>query len=314
MGPGTATRAPPEIGVLGPLEVVGPDGPVRIGGAKERLVLALLVLRAGEVVSRDALVDALWGDAPPVTAVKTLQGHVARVRRALEAVGMAGVLVTRDPGYVLSVPADAIDVAGFERHAAAGRGALARGDAMRATAELGEALGLWRGDALADCRGGGWAASEAVRLDELRLSTVEDRIDADLMLGRHGVLVSELESLVARHPLRERLWAALMLALYRSGRQADAVRGLPARPRRARRGAGPGAGRRAAPDRSRVCSPATRPWMRPTRTEPRRWPIPRRPRDPAPEPGRWRRRRRCSSGGHRSATRLHKRVEGGRGG
>ena len=208
MGPGTATRAPPEIGVLGPLEVVGPDGPVRIGGAKERLVLALLVLRAGEVVSRDALVDALWGDAPPVTAVKTLQGHVARVRRALEAVGMAGVLVTRDPGYVLSVPADAIDVADFERHSAAGRGALALADPLRATTELGEALALWRGDALSDCCGGGWAESEAVRLDELRRSTLEDRIDADLMLGRHGVLVSELESLVARHPLRERLWAA----------------------------------------------------------------------------------------------------------
>ena len=93
-----------------------------------------------------------------------------------------------------------------------------------AAAELGEALGLWRGDALADCRGGGWAAAEALRLDELRLSTVEDRIDADLMLGQHGVLVGELESLVARHPLRERLWGALMLALYRAGRQAEAVR------------------------------------------------------------------------------------------
>ena len=102
--------------------------------------------------------------------------------------------------------------------------ALVDGDAMRASAELGEALRLWRGDALADCRGGGWAAAEAVRLDELRLSTVEDRIEADLMLGHHGVLVGELESLVARHPLRERLWAALMLALYRAGRQADAVR------------------------------------------------------------------------------------------
>ena len=213
-----------KVGLLGPLEVAGPDGRVRIGGAKERLVLALLVLRAGEVVSRDALVDALWGDDPPVTAVKTLQGYVARVRRALEAAGMADVLATRDPGYVLCVPADSIDVAGFERHATAGRAALADGDAARATAELGEALGLWRGDALADCRGGGWAAAEALRLDELRLSTVEDRIDADLMLGHHGVLVGELESLVARHPLRERLWAALMLALYRAGRQADAVR------------------------------------------------------------------------------------------
>ena len=110
-----------EIGLLGPLEVAGPEGRVRIGGAKERLVLALLVLRAGEVVSRDALVDAVWGDDLPATAVKTLQGYVARVRRALEAVGMADVLTTREPGYVLCVPADSIDVTDFERHATAGR-------------------------------------------------------------------------------------------------------------------------------------------------------------------------------------------------
>ena len=213
-----------EVGLLGPLEVAGPQGRVTIGGAKERLVLALLVLRAGEVVSRDALVDALWGEVPPATAVKTLQGHVARVRRSLEAAGLGEVLVTRAPGYVLSVPAGSIDVTGFERHATAGRGALADGDASRAAAELGEALGLWRGDALADCRSGGWAATQALRLDELRLSTVEDRIDADLMLGRHAVLAGELESLLARHPLRERLWAALMVALYRAGRQAEAVR------------------------------------------------------------------------------------------
>ena len=156
------------------------------------------------------------------------------------------------PGYVL---------ARSRRVDRRGRGSsgMRRRDATRsptatprgATAELGEALGLWRGDALADCRGGGWAAAEAVRLDELRLSTVEDRIDADLMLGQHGVLVGELESLVARHPLRERLWAALMLALYRAGRQADARARLPAGARRARRGAGPGAGRGAAPARSR---------------------------------------------------------------
>ena len=112
--------------MLGPLEVAGPDGRVRIGGAKERLVLALLALRAGEVVSRDALVDALWGDDPPATAVKTLQGYVARVRRALEAAGMADVLATREPGYVLSVPTDSIDVTGFERHATAGRGGARR--------------------------------------------------------------------------------------------------------------------------------------------------------------------------------------------
>jgi DNA-binding SARP family transcriptional activator/tetratricopeptide (TPR) repeat protein len=213
-----------EVGLLGPLEVAGPEGRATIGGAKERLVLALLALRAGEVVSRDALVDALWGEEPPATAVKTLQGHVARVRRSLEGAGMGDVLATRAPGYLLSVPADSIDVTGFERHATAGRGALAEGDASSAAVELAKALGLWRGDALADCRSGGWAATQALRLDELRLSTVEDRIDADLMLGQHAVLAGELESLVARHPLRERLWAALMISLYRSGRQAEAVR------------------------------------------------------------------------------------------
>ena len=213
-----------KVGLLGPLEVAGPGGRVRIGGAKERMVLALLALRAGEVVSRDALVDALWGDDPPATAIKTLQGHVARVRRALEAAGMTDVLMTRPPGYVLGVVPESVDVTGFERHATAGRNALAEGDASSAAAELGEALGLWRGDALADCRSGGWAAAQALRLDELRLSTVEDRIDADLMLGQHAVLVGELESLLARHPLRERLWAALMIALYRSGRQAESVR------------------------------------------------------------------------------------------
>ena len=213
-----------KVGLLGPLEVSGPEGRARIAGAKERLVLALLALRAGEVVSRDAMVDALWGDDPPATAVKTLQGHVARVRRALEAAGMAEDLATRDPGYVLLVPLEAIDVTGFEHHAAAGRRALAAGDASGAAYELGVALGLWRGDALADCRGEGWAEAQALRLDELRLSTTEDRIDADLLLGQHGVLAAELESLVTRHPTRERLWAALMVALYRSGRQADAVR------------------------------------------------------------------------------------------
>jgi DNA-binding SARP family transcriptional activator len=213
-----------EVALLGPLEVAGPGGRARVGGAKERLVLALLVLRAGVVVSRDALVDALWGDAPPATAVKTLQGYIARVRRALEAAGLPDSLATREPGYVLQMRSDSTDVAAFERHATAGHSALADSDAPRAAAELGKALKLWRGDALADCRGGGWAAAEALRLDELRLSTIEDRIDADLMLGDHGVLVGELESWVLREPLRERFWGQLMMALYRAGRQADALR------------------------------------------------------------------------------------------
>ena len=124
---------------------------------------------------------------------------------------------------MLSVAADSVDAASLERHAEAGRRALADGDAALAAGELGAALDLWRGDALCDCRSGGWAVPEAIRLDELRLSTVEDRIDADLSLGRHIVLVSELESLVVRHPLRERSWAARMLAADSGG--AGAKRG-----------------------------------------------------------------------------------------
>jgi DNA-binding SARP family transcriptional activator/predicted ATPase len=213
-----------KVALLGPLEVSGPGDQVRISGAKERLVLALLALRAGEVISRDALVDALWDDKPPSTAVKTLQGYVARIRRSLEVAGLSDILMTRSPGYVLNVPPDVVDVTMFGQRAEAGRCALAAGDPQQAIIALEEALGLWRGDALVDCRGGGWADTEAVRLDELRWSTVEDRIDAKLALGRHGVLVGELESLVGRHPFRERLWAALMVALYRSGRQADALR------------------------------------------------------------------------------------------
>ena len=121
-----------KVGLLGPLEIEGPGGRVSIGSAKERLVLALLLLRANEVVPRDALVDALWGDDPPATAVKTLQAYVARVRRALRVAGMADALGTRDPGYVLRIPAGSIDVTDFESRAQAGRSALFAGDAARA--------------------------------------------------------------------------------------------------------------------------------------------------------------------------------------
>ena len=177
-----------QVGLLGPLEVAGPDGRVQIGGAKERLVLALLALRAGEVVSRDALVDAVWGDDPPATAVKTLQGYVARVRRALETRGYGGCLGDARAG-LRAVRSGRLD---RRRQLRAARDGRARGTRRRRRTRAprpscAEALSLWRGDALADCRDGGWAAAEAVRLDELRLSTIEDRIDADLMLGHHGV-------------------------------------------------------------------------------------------------------------------------------
>src|SRR5215212_10138286 len=155
----------------------------------------MLALRAGQVVSQDAMVDASWGGEPPPTAVRTMQGHVARARRALESVGLVDVLVTRSPGYVLTIPLESVDATTFENGVAAGRGSIAAGDAKRGSSELGEALALWRGDALADCRVGGWAAADAVRLDEERVSALEDRIDADLLLGGHLRLVGELEAL-----------------------------------------------------------------------------------------------------------------------
>ena len=214
-----------ELMFLGPFEVVGPAGPVILGATKERSLLALLALRANEVVSTAALIDGLWGEDPPATAVKTVHGHVARVRRMLKSAGLADSLVTRDPGYFLSVDPERIDATRFERHARAGRHALARGSARIAEQELASGLGLWRGDALADCRqGSDLIAAEAVRLDELRLSAIEDHMDAQLALGRHTAVVGELEALLIHHPLRERFWHTLMMALYRSQRQADALR------------------------------------------------------------------------------------------
>jgi DNA-binding SARP family transcriptional activator len=214
-----------ELKFLGPLEVDGPSGPVPLGATKERLLIALLALRANEVVSTAQLVDGLWGEDPPPTAVKTLHAHVARVRRRLESAGLADVLVTREPGYVLAAEPDQIDAVRFERHARAGRRALAEGDPAGAEQELVTGLGLWRGEALADCRDESDAiAAAVVRLDELRLSAIEDHLDAQLALGRHAAVVGDLESLLAREPLRERMWASLMIALYRSQRQADALR------------------------------------------------------------------------------------------
>ena len=138
--------------LLGPFEVGGPAGPVALGATKQRLLLALLALRANEVVSSEQLIDGLWGERPPPTALKTVHGHVARVRRILESAGMAETLITREPGYFLQVDPDCIDARTFERRAEAGRRSLAAGDAQAAERTLGTALGLWRGDALADCR------------------------------------------------------------------------------------------------------------------------------------------------------------------
>jgi YVTN family beta-propeller protein len=213
--------------VLGPLEVEADNGPVVLGGQKERLLLAQLLTRPNQVVPVEALVLGLWGEHPPLTAAKTLQSHVVRLRRALEparARGAAGeVLVTREPGYLLRVAPGALDAARFEELTTAGRRALADGSVEFAGSLLREALGLWRGRAFEEFLDADFGAAESGRLAELRLVALEDRIEAELRLGRHRELVAELEGLVREQPLRERLWAQLMLALYRSGRQADAL-------------------------------------------------------------------------------------------
>jgi DNA-binding SARP family transcriptional activator len=209
-----------EFRILGPLEAYNSSGAaIRLPAGRERVLFASLLLRRGEVVSTDALIDALWGTRPPSTAAKAVQGYVSHLRRALG----DGVLITQPPGYVLRVDAASIDAERFERQAAEGRRALEDADPGGALANLDAALALWRGPALADFTFNDFAQSEIQRLAERRLETQEDRIEALFELGRHGGLVAELEALVAAHPTRERLRAQSMLALYRSGRQADAL-------------------------------------------------------------------------------------------
>jgi predicted ATPase/DNA-binding SARP family transcriptional activator len=193
--------------------------PIALGGQKRRALLAVLLLEANKVVSRDHLIDALWGEEPPDTARNTIQVYVSQLRKLLP----DGMLETAPPGYRLVVDTDAVDLFEFVRLSEEGRTALATGDAARAADTLRNALALWHGAPLADLPWEPFAQAEIVRLEELRLTAQEDRIDADLALGRHGQLVGELEGLVAEHPLRERLRGQLMLALYRSGRQADAL-------------------------------------------------------------------------------------------
>src|SRR4051812_35478063 len=192
---------------------------VALGAGKERALLAVLLLQRGEVVSSDRLIDALWGEHPPATAAKSLQVHVSHLRKALG----AGPIVTRGHGYLLATAPDEVDVDRFERAADAGRRLLAAGEAERAAATLTEGLRMWCGPPLADFAYEPFAATEAARLAELRIAAREDRMDADAALGRHAALVAELEALVRAHPLRERLRGQLMLALYRCGRQADAL-------------------------------------------------------------------------------------------
>ena len=198
-----------------------------LGGPRQRAVLALLLLEANRVVSMDRLAEEVWGGHPPEGWATTLQTYVFHLRRALEpdrARGVAGeVLVTRGRGYLLRVDREHLDAARFQDGFTAGRAALDAGRYAEAAGTLRQALGLWRSGVLADLADYAFTRPEAARLEELRLAALEARIDADLALGRHDALTGELEQLAAEHPLRERLHGQLMLALYRCGRQAEAL-------------------------------------------------------------------------------------------
>ena len=208
-----------EVRILGSLEVLVDGREVPLGGARQRAVLAILIAHRGEPVSVDRIVDELWGERAPETATKTVQVYVSRLRKVLG----EGALITGGGGYVLEIGAGELDADRFERLAAEGRAALEGGDTRGAADGLRAALELWRGPALADFAYESFAQNEIARLEEERVAALEERATADLALGRHAVLVPELEALVREHPTRERLRGQLMLALYRSGRQTDAL-------------------------------------------------------------------------------------------
>ena len=210
-----------EFRILGPLEVDREGTALALGGVRPRALLAILLLNANQVVSVDRLVDDVWDGRPPESAVHAVQVYVSQLRSALAEDGTR--IATRAPGYVLSVAAEELDLHRFERLLSAGRDALAAGRAADAASSFREALALWRGPALADFGFEAFAQTPVARLEELRLVAQEERIEADLALGHHADLIGELEGLVAEHPLRERLRGQLMLALYRSGRQAEAL-------------------------------------------------------------------------------------------
>jgi len=208
-----------EFRILGPLEAWNGGGEVPLGGHKPRALLAALLLHANEVVPADRLIDELWGEDSPERAAAALRVNVSRLRKALP----RDVLTTRSPGYLVRIEPDSLDLHRFERLVEEGRSLLARGLAADASERLRDALSLWKGPALADFAYESFAQGAIARLEEIRLAAVELRIDADLALGRHDELVGELEALVAEQPLRERLRRCLMTALYRCGRQADAL-------------------------------------------------------------------------------------------
>jgi DNA-binding SARP family transcriptional activator/pimeloyl-ACP methyl ester carboxylesterase len=213
-----------EFGILGPLEIAAGGQPLPVQGARTRAVLAMLLVHANQVVPADRLTAELWAGQPADRAVASLQVRVSQLRKALRAAGEADRLVTRPPGYLIRVTPGELDAPRFEHLARDGETALVAGDGALAARRLDEALGLWRGTALADVDDAPFAQAEARRLEERRLAALESRAEALLACGGHQELIGELETLTAAHPLRERLWAHRMLALYRAGRQAEALR------------------------------------------------------------------------------------------
>src|SRR5437660_8530323 len=209
-----------EFSVLGRLAVGAGESEVSIGGAKRRALLTLLLLNANRVVPAERLIEDLWEGNPPDSAAGTLQSHISHLRRALG----SDRLLTRGAGYALEVGNGELDAAVFEAELVEGRAALAAGDAASAVDTLTRALGRWRGSAFEDAAGAAWATAEAARLGEARLVATESLLEARLRLGGHSEVVGQAEAAVAEHPLRERLWGLLMLALYREGRQAEALR------------------------------------------------------------------------------------------
>jgi YVTN family beta-propeller protein len=216
-----------EFRLLGPFDVLVDGRSAHLGGAKQRALLAILAIHANEVLSAERLIDELWPVDAPESAHNTLQAYISRLRKAIDpqrSNGGGPVIAFRPPGYVLTVPPEEIDSRRFERLVDEAELQTADGDARAAADSLRRALALWRGGALCDFTYEDFAQAEIARLEELRLKATEERIGADLVCGRDSALVPELEGLVAEHPLRERLRAQLMLALYRCGRQGDALR------------------------------------------------------------------------------------------
>jgi DNA-binding SARP family transcriptional activator len=208
-----------EFRILGPLELVGGADGAPVEAPKLRVLLGVLLLHPNEVVSSERLIDELWGERPPATAGKLVQTYVSQLRRGLG----ADMIVTRPPGYLVRVESGALDAERFRAIVAEADGLAARGENLEASALLREALALWRGPALSNVVFESFARSEVAQLDEERLSAVLELVDCELALGQHEKVVAELETLVREHPLRERPRAQLMLALYRCGRQADAL-------------------------------------------------------------------------------------------